>query len=147
MKKLLFLVLFSIAANADNSGTSGNNNNTITVNVKGCCAAKPCKPKTVTKVVEKIVEKPVIVPVEKIVYVDRVVEKKVEVKAKRKKNRVSLLAGVGPTRLDRYSETRVDLIRGPVGALQYQRLLNDTLSIGLQGQTNSTILGVVGLDF
>ena len=151
MKKILVIIsMFSLSAFA----VEGNNNNTIIVkpiiNVKGCCAANPCKQKTkvVTKTV--VVEKqvPVVVEVEKKVYVDRVVEKRVVVVKKvQKKNRISLLGGLGPTRIDRHQDDRVDLIRGPVGGLMYQRLLNESLSIGVQGQTNQTVLGTVGYDF
>lgn len=132
------------------SNNSGNSNNTINVNVKGCCPEKPCKPKTkvVTKTVEKIVEKKVevLVPVEKRVYVDRVVEKKV-IKRVQLKNRISLLAGVGPTRINKPQEDRVDLLTGPVGGLMYQRLVTERVSVGLQLQTNHQALGTVGLDF
>lgn len=146
---LILFCLLSLNAFADGGTTNINNCNPV-INVKGCCDS-PCKTKTRTIIKKVIVEKPVVVtkevivekPVEKVVYV----EKRVVIKEKRKKNRVSLLGGMGPTKLSQPSSTEVDMIRGPVGGAMYQRSLNDTLSLGLQLQTNQTILGVVGLDF
>lgn len=110
---------------------------------------------TRTKVVEKIVDRPVPVVVEKPV---KVVEKVVQVvdrpvlvrrtveKKVYKKNRVSALAGGGPTRLSTEPGSVV-LERGLVLGAQYQRSLNDSLSLGIQVQTNQTVLGSVGIDF
>jgi hypothetical protein len=137
---------FTIAASAND----GNSNNTIIIkpeiNVKGCCASQPCKPKTkvVTKtvIVEKVVDKKVEVPV----YIDRT-ETKVIVKRVHKKNRISLLGGMGPVKLDQVSPTQTNLDRGAIGGVMYQRSLTETLNIGIQGQTNQTVLGTVGFDF
>lgn len=151
MKVLLaILSLFAVSAMAQTNTQTGN---TINVNVgKGCCPEKPCKAKTITKVVEKRVEVPVEKIVEKTVevpvYVDREVEKKVTVvKRVHKKNRISLLGGMGPTRIDQPQSNRVDLIRGPVGGAMYQRSLSESWNIGIQLQTNQTALGSVGYDF
>jgi hypothetical protein len=67
------------------------------------------------------------------------------------KNRISLLAGrgtksglnksVSPNRVD--IESRI----GAVGGLQYQRLLTEKISVGVQGQTNNTGSLMIGLDF
>lgn len=151
--KFLAVVLVAVVSSAayatdTASNNSGNSNNTINVNVKGCCPEKPCKPKTkvVTKVVEKIVEQrvEVPVPVEVPVYRDRVVEKKVVViKRVQKKNHISLLAGVGPTRIDKPQDDRVNLLTGPVGGVMYQRDISESWSLGLQLQTNPTALGVL----
>lgn len=132
-----------------------------------CCRPKDdtnkCQPEakprikyiTKTKVVEKVVDRPVPVIVEKPVKVTekvvqvvdkpvlvrRTVEKKVY-----KKNRVSALAGGGPTRLTTEPGSVV-LERGLVLGAQYQRSLNESLSLGIQVQTNQTVLGSVGIDF
>ena len=119
--------------------------------VRPTCMTKP-KTRVVVKrvVVEKIVEKPVEKVVERLVekpvpvFVDKVrVEKYVE---KRKKNRISLVGGSGPTALKTVSyEDRI--VRGPIGGLQYQRMLDSNFSVGIVGLTNQTVLGSVGFDF
>lgn len=122
-------------------------NNTGTINVKGCCP-QTCKPKV--KVVEKKVEVPVVV--EKVEYVDRV-ETKVVVKRVKKHNRISLLGGVGPTKLDRVSDSQVNLEQGPVAGGMYQYQLDSPWSLGglythgLDGKSNHTVLGTVGYEF
>ena len=67
------------------------------------------------------------------------------------KNRVSVLAGNGARAgLDRNgitNGTEVKSRTGFVGGLQYQRLLNEKISIGAQGQTNETGSLMIGLDF
>lgn len=69
------------------------------------------------------------------------------------RNRVSLMGGEGPTgHLDRDSSSApgkvsVESERGAVGGAQYQRLLNDRWSLGIQGQTNKTGMVMIGLDF
>jgi len=151
MKKFLILALFSLAVHAEEkSVTQSGNTININVNKGGCCEpkCKQQKPKVITKTVVKevIVEKPVEVivekPVDHTIYVTKTVTKKVQ-----KKNRISLLGGLGPTRIDQPQNNRVDLIRGPVGGAMYQRMLNESLSVGIQGQTNQTVLGTVGFDF
>jgi hypothetical protein len=107
-----------------------------------CCVLQcqqPPEPKVITKtkVVEKVVEKPVFVPVYKV----EVVEKKV-----RKNNRISLLFGVAPSKLEETS-SEVTMELGSVFGLQYQRMVQDDLSVGLQLQNNKTVLGTVGIDF
>ncbi len=66
-------------------------------------------------------------------------------------NRVSALGGYGSTgKLKTQtgaSHTEVESQLGAVGGLQYQRNLNDTLSLGVQGQTNQTGSVSVGVDF
>lgn len=143
---MIAILSFTIAASAND----GNSNNTIIIkpqiNVKGCCAAQPCKPKmkivTKTVVVEKVVEKRVEVPV----YIDRT-ETKVVTKRVQKKNHISLLGGMGPTKLDQVAPNQTNLNRGAVGGVMYQRSLTESLNIGIQGQTNQTVLGTVGFDF
>lgn len=67
------------------------------------------------------------------------------------RNRVSLLGGEGPTgHLDRdgnVAKTTVESERGIVGGAQYQRLLTDKLSVGIQGQTNKSGMVLIGVDF
>lgn len=67
------------------------------------------------------------------------------------KNRASLLAGYGSKNgLSTSTEgnnTVVETSTGVVGGVQYQRMLNDRLSIGAQGQTNKTGSLLLGLDF
>jgi hypothetical protein len=153
--KIVFLIIVLSSTIAMAQTNSGN-----TININGCCQHEcganscqaVCKPKV--KVVTKVVEKRVEVPVEK------VVETRVEVpypvyhtvietvvKRVYKKNHLSLLGGVGPTRIDRSGSDRVDLLRGPVGGLMYQRNLNERFELGIQGQTNQTGLGVLTYDF
>lgn len=71
--------------------------------------------------------------------------------AEANKNRVSLLAGEGPTgKLDRSrsSDTvSVEENHGAVGGAQYQRLITERVSVGAQVQSNETVLVNVGLDF
>jgi hypothetical protein len=67
------------------------------------------------------------------------------------KNRISLLGGHGPNgRVEKTVSTdqvEVETRNGIVGGLQYQRSLNEKLSIGVQGQTNRTGSLMIGLDF
>lgn len=120
--------------------------------VKPACEQKPkVKYITKTKTVEKIVEKPVPFVVEKEVVkvVDRAVPVRVVqtiYKKVQKKNRISALGGTGPTKVD-VVPTEVRLERGPVFGVQYQRMMGDTLSVGVQVQSNQTVLGSVGIDF
>ena len=118
-----------------------------------CCEQKPACPKVrtkvVTKVVEKVVEKPIIVEQERLKVVQQsvpVVVTKTLIKRVQKKNRISLLGGSGPTKLS-VSSSDANLERGPVVGAQYQRLVGETISVGLQLQTNQTVLGSIGIDF
>jgi hypothetical protein len=125
-----------------------------------CCEPKPetC-PKVKTKVITKTVEKPVPVVVEKTVPV--VVEKEVVkvvdrpvpvritqtvVKKIQKQNRISGLVGMGPTNLA-VTPSAASIERGIVIGVQYQRMINEQLSLGVQIQSNETALGVIGIDF
>lgn len=67
------------------------------------------------------------------------------------RNRISLLGGEAPTgHLDRdgnADKTTVESERGLVGGAQYQRLLTDKLSVGIQGQTNKSGMVLIGVDF
>jgi hypothetical protein len=102
-------------------------------------------------VVEKIVEKPIIVEQERVQVVKQavpvVVTKTVTVYKKvQKKNRISLLGGSGPTKVV-VTSSDVRLERGAVVGAQYQRMVGESLSIGVQVQSNETVLGSIGLDF
>jgi hypothetical protein len=112
----------------------------LTANAE-CCVVQcqPPKPKVITKtkVVERVIEKPVFVPV----YRTEVIEKRV-----RKNNRISLLAGVGPSRLVE-TNSKISMEVGSTIGLQYQRMIEDDLSVGLQLQNNRTVLGIIGIDF
>jgi outer membrane biosynthesis protein TonB len=114
-------------------------------------------PKVKTKVITKTVEKPVHVFVEKPVVVEKEVVKVVDrpvpvrvtqtvVKKVQKKNRINALAGMGPTNIS-ITQSTVNLERGLILGVQYQRMLDDSLSIGIQVQSNETTLGIVGIDF
>jgi hypothetical protein len=153
MKTLLIALALVSVTQVANAADVNNSNNTIVVKpniiVKtGCCTS--CKPKTkvvekivtVEKVVEKVVEK----PVDRVIVVERkvLVQKK---QKKQKKNRVSLMGGIGPSYLSYHGSNQVDLERGAVGGAMYQRLVTDSVSLGVQVQTNQTVLGTVGLDF
>lgn len=116
-----------------------------------CCPSR-CdqpKPKVITRIktVEKLV--PVVVEKEVVKFVDRPVPVRVTqtvVKRVQKKNRVSVLGGAGPTRLSiASSEARLE--RGPVFGAQYQRMVTEGISVGVQVQSNETVLGSVGFDF
>jgi len=67
------------------------------------------------------------------------------------KNRISLLGGKGPQNDLDVSKTatkvRVESEFGAVGGVQYQRLITDEISLGIQGQTNESVLLNIGLDF
>jgi hypothetical protein len=118
---------------------------------------KQPRPRVITRT--KVVEKPVPVIVEKEVV--RVVEQRIPVrvvervpvkvtqtviKKENKKNRISGLVGSGPTKLSiAGSEARLE--RGIVYGLQYQRMLDSDLSVGVQVQSNGTISGSVSFDF
>lgn len=67
------------------------------------------------------------------------------------KNRISLLAGNGPKEgLDRSKTSTTVTVEskvGAIGGLQYQRLVTDKISLGIQGQTNESVLVNIGLEF
>ena len=68
-----------------------------------------------------------------------------------KKNRVSLLGGHGAQGGLSSSQSgnlvEVESETGAVVGAQYQRMLNDTFSVGVQGQTNKTGSILLGVDF
>ena len=68
-----------------------------------------------------------------------------------RKNRVSLLGGSGTkSGLDTSTSgttTTVESRTGAVGGAQYQRMLGERLSLGIQGQTNETGSLLLGIDF
>lgn len=67
------------------------------------------------------------------------------------KNRISVMAGNGPKEgLDRSKSTSsvtVESRVGVVGGVQYQRMVTEKVSLGVQGQTNESVLFNIGLDF
>jgi hypothetical protein len=92
-------------------------------------------PAVIEKEVIKVIEQPVIVPIKE------TVERRVY-----KRNRIAILGGVGPARLTvTSSEAKVD--QKAVFGLQYQRVLKEGFSVGIQAQSNSTVLGSVGIEF
>lgn len=68
-----------------------------------------------------------------------------------RKNRVSLLGGYGARNglsvTSTSSTTTVESKSGAVGGAQYQRMLGERWSIGVQGQTNESGSLLLGLDF
>jgi hypothetical protein len=68
-----------------------------------------------------------------------------------RKNRVSLLGGHGAqeglTSTKTGTTVTVESNVGLVGGAQYQRMLSDRVSVGVQGQTNKTGSLLIGLDF
>ena len=67
------------------------------------------------------------------------------------KNRLSVLGGNG-SKSGLVSSTNGKTVEveskvGFVGGAQYQRMLNDTISLGVQGQTNKTCSLLIGIDF
>jgi hypothetical protein len=131
--RILFFLLISSISMADDI----NSNNTIVIKPQ---ATTCCKVRTVIK--KQFVDRPVIVEKSTVVYKTKYIVKK-----ESKKNRLSLLLGVGPTHLSQPSVSQVDLIKGPVGGLQYQHMLGETMNVGIQLQTNQSVLGSVGFDF
>ena len=67
------------------------------------------------------------------------------------KNRISLLAGKGPqeglNRTKTATSVTIETDVGAIGGLQYQRLVTDKISLGIQGQTNESVLVNIGLEF
>jgi len=68
-----------------------------------------------------------------------------------RKNRVALLGGHGTQEglksTTNGSTTEVESNVGLVGGAQYQRMITDRLSVGVQGQTNKTGSVLIGVDF
>lgn len=68
-----------------------------------------------------------------------------------KKNILSGVVGHGITSgMDKDklgNKTEVSTKEGVVGGLQYQRKITDSIVIGVQGQTNGTGSGIIGLEF
>lgn len=81
----------------------------------------------------------------------KVVNKQAMCTAESKRNRVSVLAGQGAqsglTTKRNGPNAEVESNVGFVGGAQYQRLLNDRISVGVQVQSSETALGVIGLEF
>lgn len=149
MKTLMFigilaLTLFPILAlGAEQCTTKGGCN---TTNNLYCNAQVVYKTKYVVKKVpiEKLVERIVYIPVTRTVVVEKW---KVE---ERLNNRLRLLGGVGYTTTqvsDPGSYVSLDLVRGPVFGLGYDRLLTKHWSIGAAVISNKTYLLNVGFDF
>jgi hypothetical protein len=67
------------------------------------------------------------------------------------KNRISVLGGIGAqeglSKSTNGSTVKVESNTGAVGGVQYQRLITEKISIGVQGQTNQTGSLSIGLDF
>jgi hypothetical protein len=113
-----------------------------------CCEIKP-KVVTRTKVVEKVIEKPVPFVVEKeaVKVVDRPVIVRIKEKAPKKLNTINILVGAGPTRIE-MSPSKAKLLRESVLGVQYlRRSKSSSLNLGIQVQTNETVLGTIGFDF
>jgi hypothetical protein len=99
------------------------------------------KPVVVEKPVPFVVEKEVVKVIEKPVHITRTVVKKVQ-----KKNRISAIAGLHPIRLN-INSSGTYLESDFVYGMQYQRMLNETTSIGIQLQSNGVVSGTIGFDF
>ncbi len=73
------------------------------------------------------------------------------VESEQLKNRASLLVGNGRTSGLSTSQNgnllEVETNTGLVGGAQYQRDLSKRISVGVQGQTNKTVSGMIGLSF
>jgi len=67
------------------------------------------------------------------------------------RNRISVLGGAGPTGSVSKSTsgltTTVDLDKGAIAGAQYQRLVTDELSVGVQVQSNKSGAVTIGIDF
>lgn len=72
-------------------------------------------------------------------------------KKEAKKNRLSLVGGFGPSGVIGKSvsatSARLEAEAGPHGGLQYQRLLTERFSVGIQGLSNRSGSLLLGLDF
>lgn len=109
-----------------------------------CCCVKP-KPKHKAVCQAKVVTKTVVVEKQVPVYKE-IVRERVVIRTVQRKNRLSLMGGMGPNSLEMVpGEARI--IREPVAGAQYQRLFSERWNVGIQVQTNSTWLGSVGYDF
>lgn len=123
----LIVMLFSLPTLAEDV----NCRNTASCVKQECCVPScdshttVCKDRVITKIKKVTVERVVTQTVEKKVF---------------NKNRISILGGVGPTGLNQPTATEVDLVRGAVGGLMYQRSLTESWSLGIQLQTNQTAL-------
>jgi len=155
MKNLIILVfcviMMNVSAKENEQKTitqSGNDNNAnicapkiIVQPAKSCNACNTCQvPKVITKY--KVRKQ----------YVTKTVVKEVvkEVPRKLKRNRIKLLGGYGPTGVDvTRTATRATVreVEGLVLGLSYDRLITETISLGVQAQTNETYLVSVGFDF
>lgn len=158
MKYLIALTLATLtttyAAETDSKGQVTSTGSNIINNIcqpitkviikpnKTCNTCNTCvKPKVVYKTrVVKVKSPPQIKTI-------RVVEK---IEAKVKKNRVKLFGGFGPNGVSAATEGNKAVAyeeKGAVLGLSYDRLLNKTISVGAQIQTNETMLLSVGFDF
>lgn len=81
----------------------------------------------------------------------KVIVKTVTVKQKKRLNRISLLMGSAPnSHLEKSStenSAKIEHKHQAEFGVQYQRLLNDRVSVGIQIQTNESVFGSVGYDF
>lgn len=72
-------------------------------------------------------------------------------KADAKKNRISLLGGFGPSgsvgKSVKPNYAKLDVEPGPFGGLQYQRLITERFSLGIQGSSNKSVGLLLGFDF
>jgi hypothetical protein len=76
---------------------------------------------------------------------------KITCSAELNKNRIAVLAGHGAKEglesSSNSSSVSVQSRVGQVNGIQYQRLITDKLSIGVQKQNNETTSAIIGLDF
>lgn len=102
-----------------------------------------CEPQTIIKKEVKVVEKIVEIPY----YIVS--------KAKVRKNRISLLGGIGPDNglststsvINNGLSAQVMLDRTPLIGVQYQRLVTERVSVGILGLSNETGMVSVGWEW
>ena len=70
--------------------------------------------------------------------------------SKNSKNRISVMAGVGPDSLKTVktaSDYSISINNGLLGGISYSRKLNDEHSLGIELLSNGSVLGMMGVDF
>lgn len=161
MKYLIIAMLVSFGAHAAEPVCSEENSQEVATETKEITTDVPSHLKGATIIVRTADGRESSVPAEKFKVVPRkqqfIVTKTEKAKVlscttnEPKKNRVAVLGGHGAQGGLKSSQSgstvEVESKTGAVGGLQYQRMLNDTLSIGVQGQTNKTGSLLIGIDF
>lgn len=160
-KSILFILLFAVTANAAEPVCSEQQTEAVATESMEIKTDVPSHLKGATITVRLADGRETTVPAERFKVVPRKQQFIVTKTEKSKmvsctsndpaKNRIALLGGHGAQAGLNSSvsgtTTEVESNVGLVGGLQYQRLITDTISLGVQGQTNKTGSVMIGLDF